>query len=336
MAFHHLLDWFHKNKRELPFRQTSSPYQIWVSEIMLQQTQVATMLPYFERFIKQYPNIQALANAPLEEVLTYVTGIGYYRRFKLMHQAAKVIEETYLGEFPHTYENVRALPGVGAYTAGAIMSIAYKKPYSALDGNVMRVLTRLYEIPDDIRLLKTQKKLNNLNQSLIESYEPDTYTHAMMELGATVCKPKQPRCDMCPLSDICQSHAHQTISMFPFKSKPQSKKEYKYVTLLLTQGEKIAIKKETSSLYEGMYLFPQYDVESVNTLISDYFNDVTHRVIKTYPLMKHVFTHQIWYMSPVHIEMKGDFARDIIWVNRKDLKAYPIPKSHLKLYELLK
>ncbi|MGA0351155.1 MAG: A/G-specific adenine glycosylase [Acholeplasmataceae bacterium] len=336
MAFHQLIDWFHQNKRELPFRETSSPYEIWVSEIMLQQTQVATMLPYFKKFIHKYPNVLSLADAPLEEVLTYVTGIGYYRRFKLMHQAAKMIRDMYQGIFPTTYEDVRSLPGVGLYTAGAIMSIAYKKPYSALDGNVMRVLTRVYEISDDIRLGKTQKKLNQLNQSLIEQSTPDIYTHAMMELGATVCKPKNPMCESCPLRDICQSYSNQTMMKYPLKSSLGHKKEYQFFTLLLTKGEHIAIKKETSSLYEGMYLFPQFDLESISALENNVLSNMSYQIIDTYDQIKHVFTHQIWLMTPVHIEVKDDTMEDVIWVNRKDLSSYPMPKSHLKVYQFLK
>lgn len=336
MSFHDLIPWYQTNLRALSFRQTSDPYNIWISEIMLQQTQVKSMLPYYDTFLKRYPTVLDLAQASLEDVLNVVSGMGYYRRFKLMHQASKVIVSDYNGQFPNTYDDVRSLPGIGMYTAGAIMSIAYKKPYSALDGNVMRVLSRLYEISDDIRLNKTQKKLNQINQSIIESYKPDLYTHAMMELGATVCRPLNPLCDTCPLQDICQSYSNQSQHQYPYKSKLSSKKEYQFYTLMMIYKDQIAIKKETSPLYEGMYLFPQFDVESMSALESTHLYKYQYRVKHIFKPLKHVFTHQVWHMTPIIVEVLEKPDDTYTWININQIVLYPMPTSHLKVYKLLK
>lgn len=336
MAFKDLIPWYQDNLRVLSFRQTHDPYKIWISEIMLQQTQVKTVIPYYDTFIMKYPTVTHLASASLEEVLKDVEGMGYYRRFKLMHQAAKTIKTHYQGKFPDTYNEVRALSGVGMYTAGAIMSIAYKKPFSALDGNVMRVLSRLYEISDDIRLNRTQQEMNRLNQSIIENHAPDLYTHAMMELGATICKPLEPACHRCPLQDICQSYAHQTQLNFPYKSKSSPKKEYQFYTLIMIHDQTIAIKKETSPLYEGLYLFPQFDIESMSSLESTVLNKYQYRVLKTHKQIKHIFSHQIWYMTPVIVNILNKPNDDYLWIHLNDINQYPMPKSHLKVYQLLK
>jgi len=219
VGFENLIEWYEKNKRDLPFRNTVDPYKIWVSEIMLQQTQVETVIPFFNKFIKKYPEISNLALDNIENVLSTVNGLGYYRRFRLMHKASKIIHKDYSNNFPNKYEDVIKLPGVGEYTAGAIMSFAYNKPYSALDGNVIRVLSRLYEIELDIRLQSTKKKMNLINQKIIQNYDPRLYSNAMMELGSQVCNPNNPQCEICPLSDICIANKIENQIKYPIKSK---------------------------------------------------------------------------------------------------------------------
>lgn len=338
MAFNELLSWYKKNQRPLPFRQTTSPYKIWVAEIMLQQTQVVTMLPYYERFIKKFTSIEDLAKATFDDVLPFVTGLGYYRRFRLMHQAAQVILELHSGNFPNTYQDVRSLPGIGDYTAGAIMSTAFQQPYSALDGNVIRVLTRLYMIDDDIRKSSTIKRLNALNQSLIDHKEPDIYTHAMMELGATICKPLNPKCDMCPLQDICQSYEHHVQSSFPYKSKATSKKHVNYMTCIIYNDQKqYVLKKETQSLFEGMYLFLQVESESVIYTTEWLFEQgivVEHIGFMTQ--IKHVFTHQIWDMEVHAFKLIKLNDQQFFLATVDDPKFNMMPKAHSKLNQFLK
>ena len=338
MSFNDLMSWYKKNQRILPFRQTTSPYKIWVAEIMLQQTQVVTMLPYYDRFINKFTTIEDLAKATFDEVLPYVTGLGYYRRFRLMHQAAQVIIDLYGGQFPNHYKDVRALPGIGDYTAGAIMSTAFKQPYSALDGNVMRVLTRLYMIDDDIRKNTTIKRLNELNQSLMDLKEPDIYTHAMMELGATICKPVNPKCDICPLQDICQSYEHQMQPSFPYKSKATSKKHLKYMTCIIyNEHHQYVLKKETQSLFEGMYLFLQVESESVIYTTEWLLNEgiqVEH--LGFIAQIKHVFTHQTWEMDVHAFKLKNMNHDQYFLATVDDPKFKMMPKAHSKLNQFLK
>ncbi len=338
MSIKELNTWYKKNKRMLPFRESQDPYAIWVAEIMLQQTQVVTMLPYYEAFLLRFKDIQSLASVSFEEILPYVRGLGYYRRFRLMHQAAIQIQKNYHGKFPTNYKDIRGLPGIGDYTAGAIMSTAFKKPYSALDGNVMRVLTRVYMIDDDIKKPKTMKQLNQLNQSLIDINEPDIYTHAMMELGATICKPTQPNCHKCPLNDMCRSYEHQVQHLYPFKSKPQSKKHIQLMTCIITDDHnRYLIKKETQSLFEGMYLFLQIESESVTYTI-EWLESLGIIVdhIKSMKKFKHVFTHQIWYMDVHHFKLKSLKSKSIDLVSFDDQKFKMMPNAHLKIYEFLK
>ncbi len=338
MGFKQLHHWYKKNRRILPFRETQDPYAIWAAEIMLQQTQVVTMLPYYEAFLARFKDIQSLASVTFDDVLPYVRGLGYYRRFRLMHQAAIFIQEHYEGQFPTDYKDVRALPGIGDYTAGAIMSTAFKKPYSALDGNVMRVLTRVFMIDDDIKKPKTIKTLNQLNQSHINVEEPDIYTHAMMELGATVCKPTQPNCQACPLNDICQSYAHQVQHLYPFKSKSQAKKQKQLMTCIITdEHNRFLIKKETQSLFEGMYLFLQVESESIHYTM-EWLESLGIVVDYMHPFkkLKHVFTHQIWYMDVHHFKLKTLQSKDVDLVAFDDHKFDMMPNAHLKIYKLLK
>lgn len=338
MGFKELHIWYKKNKRILPFRETQDPYAIWVAEIMLQQTQVVTMLPYYEAFLARFKDIKSLASVTFDDVLPYVRGLGYYRRFRLMHQAAVYILKKHDGQFPTDYKDVRALPGIGDYTAGAIMSTAFKKPYSALDGNVMRVLTRVFMIDDDIKKPKTIKTLNQLNQSLINVEEPDIYTHAMMELGATVCKPTQPNCQACPLNDICQSYQHQVQHAYPFKSKSQAKNQKQLMTCIITdEQDRYLIKKETQSLFEGMYLFLQVESESINYTM-EWLESLGIVVDYMYPFkkLKHVFTHQIWHMDVHHFKLKTLQSNDVDLVAFDHHKFNMMPTAHLKIYKFLK
>ena len=255
-----------------------------------------------------------------------------------MHQAAIFIQEHYKGQFPTDYKDVRALPGIGDYTAGAIMSTAFKKPYSALDGNVMRVLTRVFMIDDDIKKPKTIKTLNQLNQSLINVEEPDIYTHAMMELGATVCKPTQPNCQACPLNDICQSYEHQVQHLYPFKSKSQAKKQKQLMTCIITdEHNRFLIKKETQSLFEGMYLFLQVESESIHYTM-EWLESMGIVVDYMHPFkkLKHVFTHQVWYMDVHHFKLKTLQSKDVDLVAFNDDKFSMMPTAHLKIYKFLK
>jgi A/G-specific adenine glycosylase len=218
-----LMSWYTRSKRDLPWRRTSDPYAIWISEVMLQQTRVAAVLPYYERFLKRFPAVHDLAKAREEEVLAAWSGLGYYSRARNLQKAAVRIAED--GAFPSDYEGIRALPGIGAYTAAAIASIAFKLPHAAIDGNALRVLSRLTAEPGDIGVRSTREKLEAVASSLLDRKRPGDFNQAIMELGATVCLPKSPDCPKCPLSKHCEAFRTGKQQEYPVKLRKLQRNE---------------------------------------------------------------------------------------------------------------
>lgn len=214
-----LLEWFRQFQRDLPWRRTNDPYRVWVSEIMLQQTRVAAVIPYYQRFLERFPNLRALAQAPQEEVLRMWSGLGYYSRARNLHHAAQQIVAKYGGAFPRRMEDALALPGVGAYTGAAILSIAYGVRLAALDGNVARVLARLDAVHGDLRDPLQWQALQNLADELLEAKEPGDWNQAMMELGATLCTPRSPQCLLCPVAGFCEARKLGITEIIPEKRK---------------------------------------------------------------------------------------------------------------------
>ncbi|MCD4826215.1 MAG: A/G-specific adenine glycosylase [Acholeplasmataceae bacterium] len=324
--------WYELNHRKLLFRETTDPYKIWISEIMLQQTQVETVLPFFEKFIKKYPTVEMLAQSDQETLKKDVEGLGYYRRFKYMLLAAQQITNNNHG-FPKTYEEVLALPGVGSYTAGAIMSIAYDKPYSALDGNVIRVLSRYLNIDDDFRIEKNRKQLDQINQTYIKKANPRIYTQSLMELGALICRPKNPKCDICPLKEHCQAFELSIQEQLPVMSKLKDKKEFSYITLkLYDKNNQIVLRKRTESLLEGMYEYPQFESESIMDVISKLESkDIFIDIIDKKQQVKHVFTHQVWYMDVYEARLLKNQDASWIFVDKNQIKKLPMAIAHRKI-----
>ena len=201
--------------RDLPWRRTDDPYRIWLSEVMLQQTRVDQARPYYERFVTAYPTVQALAAAPLDDVLLNWEGLGYYSRARNLHKAARKVVDVFGGQIPDTYEAIRTLPGIGPYTAAAVLSIAFGRPHAVLDGNVARVLTRVFTIHDDVKANPTRKNLQALADVLLDPVHPGRFNEAMMELGATICTPRTPSCLTCPIQRVCGAYAAETPEAFP-------------------------------------------------------------------------------------------------------------------------
>jgi A/G-specific adenine glycosylase len=319
--------WFDIHKRPLAFRESNDPYYIWVSEVMLQQTQVETMLPYYKKFITLYPSIESLASAPLESVLTSLQGIGYYRRFRLMHQGAIYIVEKFKSKFPITYEDVLSIPGVGQYTAGAIMSIAYNQPYAATDGNVFRVVSRLYGIEGDLTKSVAKKKIEQLNQSIVETGRPSIITPALMELGALVCRPLSPKCEECPVQPLCKAFKENKTNSIPFVKPKKTAKNVEFTTLIITDGKRIILTKNKETLLQEMYLLPQTKTEDYSAILSKY-SIIAHSVDEI-GLIKHTFTHQQWWMQGIVIRVKNlNHQEAILW---NDLTKIPIPEAHKKV-----
>ncbi|HKL47698.1 MAG TPA: A/G-specific adenine glycosylase [Candidatus Izemoplasmatales bacterium] len=322
-----LEQWYIENHRKLPFRESNDPYQIWISEIMLQQTQMDTVIPYFNRFLKTFPSVCLLAKASEEELLIHIQGLGYYRRFKNMLKAAKVIVKEYAGVFPKTHKEILKLPGIGEYTAGAIMSIAYNKPFHATDGNVIRVLSRYYLNTKNMRIEKNKKAIKLCNQKLIEKSTPSIYTQAIMELGALVCKPKKPLCKACPIQSGCLAHERNQVIHVPYLSKAKKKRTTHYKVLLIDDGQSIYLRKRTETLLGGMYEFPM--VENNEKL------PINYEIIEALDPVKHVFTHLVWQMSVYRVKLKQSPPQSWIKVKKDMLYQFPMATAHKKIADQL-
>ena len=256
-----LTDWYRRQARDLPWRRTSDPYRIWVSEIMLQQTRVEAVIPYYGRFLERFANVAALAEASESEVLERWAGLGYYRRARQLHAAAKQVVERHGGSVPADYTSIRALPGIGDYTAAAVASIAFDLPCAALDGNVMRVLTRLAADRRDIARLSTRRALQAEAQRLLDALPPEDagdFNQAMMELGATVCTPRSPRCLLCPLARSCRARAEGIQEELPVKSRREKLEKLEMAVALVRRGSSLLMRRrpEDEAVMPGFWELP--------------------------------------------------------------------------------
>lgn len=253
-----LLAWYRRHKRDLPWRRTRDPYAIWISEIMLQQTRVEAVIPYFERFLGRFPGIAALARAPQDDVLAAWSGLGYYRRARHLHAAAKEMFASYEGKFPQGQEEIRALPGIGPYTAGAILSIAFEKRAPILDGNVIRLLTRLFAIPGDPNQSDVRRKLWTLAEEILPREGVRDFNQALMELPALVCTPRSPRCGECPLATFCIARKKGQAERFPQKAPKAPAKSVSLAFACTRRQGKFLLQRRQESPMEGMWEFPAF------------------------------------------------------------------------------
>ncbi len=255
-----LLNWYHQAKRLLPWRQGGDPYRIWVSEVMLQQTRVEAVIPYYERFMNRFPTLDVLSDAPQDAVLSAWEGLGYYSRARHLHAAVQEVAERYGGQVPDDYDAFRALPGVGDYTAGAVLSIAYNLPVPAVDGNVLRVVARLFALPDNILSARVQKRVRAMLQESMPRNAAADFNQALMELGALVCKPKAPRCDECPVRAHCVAAAQRMQEALPVRKKKTAQRaEYLVVVCLNVEGKWLVRKRPARGLLAGLWEFPNHD-----------------------------------------------------------------------------
>lgn len=266
-----LINWYSDNKRKLPWRETRNPYFIWLSEIILQQTQVKQGLPYYEAFVNEFPTVFELANATEERVLKLWQGLGYYSRARNLHASAKYIAFELNGVFPSTYEDIKELKGVGDYTASAIASIAFKEPTAVVDGNVYRVLSRFFGIHTPINSSQGIKEFKSLAQDLIDKESPDTFNQAIMEFGALQCKPKNPYCLVCPMQEGCAALQKNEIQKLPVKLKKTkvSKKYFNYLVCVDGNGNVLFEKRQGKGIWQNLYQFPL--VESDKSLSVEEF-----------------------------------------------------------------
>lgn len=259
------LKWYYQNKRYLPWRTTTNPYQIWISEIMSQQTRIETVVGYYHRFMEKYPTIEALAQAEESELLKVWEGLGYYSRARNLQIAAQQVMTTFAGEFPATITEIQSLKGIGPYTAGAIGSIAFSLPEPAIDGNLMRVGSRLFGIDADIAKASSRKVFDQAFREIISTESPGDMNQAFMDLGASVCTPKQPDCNNCPLSKFCYAYKTDTQEKYPVKTKKESPKDVYYFVAVIENavGELLIVQRPTQGLLANMWHFPLEEVSKV-------------------------------------------------------------------------
>ena len=326
-----LIYWYEHNKRDLPWRKTNNPYNIWISEIMLQQTTVEAVIPYYQRFMKRFPTIKDLAISNEEEVYKYWEGLGYYRRAKHILETAKVLHHQYQDQFPKEYNDIIKLKGIGPYTAGAISSISFFKEIAAVDGNVLRIISRTHLICDNIALSTTQNQISTIVNELIKGFNPSSFNQGLMDLGATICRPKNPKCEICPIKADCKAYANKQQNVLPISIKKVKHQEIDYITGIITYDNQYMIIKNKKGLLENLYGLIQYECQNpyeyiqlfkeeynLDLEVTDYIKDI-----------KHVFTHRTWRMHIYHFTLKQPHQ---YLYNQKEMEKLPISTAHQKVF----
>lgn len=336
-----IISWYLRNQRDLPWRHTRNPYQIWLSEIILQQTRVAQGLDYYNRFVHTFPTVTDLANASEQEVLRLWQGLGYYSRARNLHAAARQIQDLYQGEFPSHYKEIRALKGVGDYTAAAIASFAFDLPYATVDGNVFRVLSRYYGVDTPIDTTSGKKLFDQLAQSVLSAHDPATHNQAIMEFGALQCVPQSPNCEVCPLVDSCLAYGKGIISELPVKKgKTQVKKVYLYYFNVVAEGQQLLRHRSSKGIWKNMYDFPCVESDTPLTLRQI----VDHRLVEgleEHSLgdsvmvdsgIRHLLSHRDLNVTFFKLKLTTPFSlhsndqKQYQWVGEQERSLYPVPR----------
>lgn len=343
-----LLAWYRHNRRELPWRGESSPYRVWISEVMLQQTQVATVIPYYHRFLERFPSLADLAAAPLGEVLKAWEGLGYYARARNLHQAAGEIVARHGGQVPQSYAELRALPGFGDYTAGAVASIAFGQPVAAVDGNVKRVLARLFALQGDLQRGAAARQLKEIAAALVDPESPGDWTQAVMELGATVCLPQAPKCLLCPLHHLCQARILGLEASLPVKPAKKSLPHYHVAAAVIRDDNRLLIaQRPAEGMLGGLWEFPGGKQEAGETLAQCLQREILEELgleIEVGPLIttvKHAYTHfkitlHAFCCRRLQGQPRALGVADWRWVTLAELDAFPFPRTDLKIIEVLR
>ena len=321
-----LLEWYRDNARDLPWRREPTAYRVWLSEIMLQQTRVAAVLDYYRRFLEAAPTVEELAALSSDELMKLWQGLGYYSRARNLHKAARYIAEELGGKFPDTYEGIRALPGVGDYTAGAVASIAFGLPTPAVDGNVLRVVSRICADEGDILAPATKKRYTAALAEIMPLRAPGQFNQALMELGATVCLPNgAPLCERCPARDFCRAHLEGKTDSLPVKAPKKPRKvEERTVFLLFHEGQVALRRREEKGLLAGLWEYP-------NELSPDLPEawGLHPENLELAAVGKHIFTHIEWHLTALRGELTSpDLPEGWVWANREELRhIYAVPNA---------
>ncbi|WP_342574135.1 A/G-specific adenine glycosylase [Solibacillus sp. FSL K6-1781] len=335
-----LVQWFLEEQRDLPWRRTKEPYQIWVSEVMLQQTRVDTVIPYYNRFIEKYPTAESLAYSPEEELLKMWEGLGYYSRVRNLQAGVREVVEVYGGKVPDNRVDISKLKGVGPYTAGAILSIAYGKPEHAVDGNVMRVLSRVLNIDADIALPKTKKIFEQAVTELIDPENASAFNQGLMELGALICTPTSPKCLLCPVRDYCTAFHEGEPSSLPVKSKKLKTKNIEYDVYIIRdqQGRFLMEKRPDAGLLANMWQFimieRQADENSLTKVEKQYNVTLEHNSKETILSFSHVFSHLKWHIDSYLVDAVETNANpeNTAYFTKEQIANLPMPVPMLKIW----
>lgn len=331
-----IVSWFREHKRELPWRKNPDAYRVWVSEIMLQQTRVEAVKPYYERFLKELPTVKDLAKAKEDKLLKLWEGLGYYNRVRNMQKAAQQIVIDYQGNFPDTYEEILSLKGIGSYTAGAISAFAYGIPKAAVDGNVLRVVSRLTGSREDIMKQSVRKKIEEALERIIPPNAPGDFNQGLIELGAIVCVPNgEPKCGECPVAGFCEARKQGSIAMLPVRSKGKARKIEERTVFVFRDGKQLAIQKRPSrGLLAGLYEFPsELGRMSLEEALA-YSKKIGLMPVRVKELgeAKHIFSHIEWHMTGYEIlvdELEKTNKKGFLFIRPEEIeKEYPIPSAY--------
>ncbi len=337
-----IYQWYYENRRDLPWRDSTDPYKIWISEIILQQTRVVQGISYYEKFIQRFPTVNDLAQAREDDVLRLWQGLGYYSRARNLLVAARQVIDHHGGLFPDKYDDIRALKGIGVYTAAAIASFAYHLPFAAVDGNIGRVLARLYGISIPINGEKGKRILQQLAQSLIPEKCPALHNQALMEFGALQCVPGLPDCSECPVRLHCHAFLHQQAGVLPIRIRSSEKRTRYFTYFLVEQGYNLWLQKRTSKdIWENLYQLPLVETDKSLTdqemlaLVPSLLNECSTQICSLSGSFRHILSHQSIIARAIHIAIPPECVvnENCISVSRKDISRYALPKLVERILE---
>ena len=339
-----LLNWYELNKKPLPWRETTEPYRIWLSEIMAQQTQVETVIPYYERFLKKYPTLIDLATADDAELLKLWEGLGYYSRARNLKAGAQQIMAEFAGVFPTKLGDIRSIKGIGPYSAASIGSICFGLAEPAIDGNLFRVTSRLFELEADISRASSRKIFDEKIRELISTESPGDFNQALMDIGATICKPKSPRCEACPVQIYCAAYQHGSQENYPVKSKKLKQIPVYYQAFVLRNSlnQYLMAQRPAEGLLASMWTFPMRQVESEKAEVQ-VPTELRDQIVKFTEIgqITHVFSHQKWYIRLFDCQLAVQGLQEESglynqkWLSKKDLAQHALAGPQIKMFKLL-